>query len=145
MLVYRYDKNTKKYIKSEPAMLDPLETKAAGHNIYLLPANCTFKEPPQAREGYDIVFNTNIGEWQQEKQQKAEEQPAPVPEPTQEEKRAAELAAMDARYAAEKAELLNYYLEAMAIGDKEMAGEITAELKTLNENYDTERAALSNG
>ena len=142
IIVYRYDENTKIYLKSEPAMLDPLETKAAGHNVYLLPANCTFTEPPGPREGYNIVYNTNTGTWQHEKQPEAE--PA-APEPTEEEKKAAQIAALDASYAADKDKLLKYYLEAMATGDTELQADIVAELMEINKKYDDEMETLKNG
>lgn len=146
MLVYRYDPETKKFLYSEPAMLDPLETQKAGKNIYLLPANCTFTEPPQEREGYNIVYDTKAAAWRYEEQPPAEDekQPEPAPEPTPEEKKAAEIAAIDAKYAAEKAELLNYYVEALATGNTELAAEISNEIKELNATYDTEMEAIKN-
>lgn len=52
MLVYRYDEDTKEYLGSEEAFLDPLETERKGREIYLLPANCTFDAPPDDREGF---------------------------------------------------------------------------------------------
>lgn len=57
MLVYRYNPETKVFINSEPALLDPLETEKVGENIYLLPANCTFIVPPEAGEGKQAVWN----------------------------------------------------------------------------------------
>ena len=70
--------------------------------------------------------------------------PEPAPEPTPEEKKAAEIAAIDAKYAAEKAELLNYYVEALATGNTELAAEISNEIKELNATYDTEMEAIKN-
>ena len=146
MLVYRYDPETKIFLHTEPAMLDPLETEKAGENIYLLPANCTFTEPPEPREGYNIVYDTQGEKWNYEEQPPAEEdkQPEPAPEPTPEEKKAAEIAAADARYQADKTTLLNYYVEALATGNTELAAEISTEIKELNATYDTEMGALGN-
>ena len=145
MLVYRYNPETKIFLNSEPAMLDPLESQKAGKNIYLLPANCTFTEPPQQREGYNVVYDTQAKKWRYEEQPaEADNQPEPVPEPTPEEKKAAEIAAIDARYAADKAELLNYYVEALATGNTELAAEISTEIKELNATYDTEMGAINN-
>ena len=63
MNVYRYDEKTKEYIGYEQALLDPLETKKQGNNIYLLPANATFTKPPAEKEGYAIVWNGKA--WQE--------------------------------------------------------------------------------
>ena len=92
MLAYRYNPETKIFLHSEPAMMDPLETQKAGKNIYLLPANCTFTEPLQEREGYNVVYDTKAAAWRYEEQPPAEDeqQPEPAPEPTPEEKKAAE-------------------------------------------------------
>ena len=145
MLVYRYDPETKIFLYSETAMLDPLETQKAGKNIYLLPANCTFTEPPQEREGYNIIYDTQAKKWHYEEQPaEADNQPEPVPEPTPEEKKAAEIAAADARYQADKTTLLNYYVEALATGNTELAAEISTEIKELNATYDTEMEAIKN-
>lgn len=65
MKVYLYDEITKEFIMEEDAHIDPLETKKKGENVYLLPANATFKEPMQAKEGFKIVFNGNVWEYQE--------------------------------------------------------------------------------
>lgn len=63
MNVYRYDELTKEYIGYEEALLDPLETDLKGENVYLLPANATFTEPPPKKEGFAIIW---VGEeWQE--------------------------------------------------------------------------------
>ena len=56
MKTYHYDPTTKEYTHSEPAILDPLETKQQGREIYLLPANATFIKPIPA-DGYATVYN----------------------------------------------------------------------------------------
>lgn len=63
MNVYKYDEKTKEYISTETALLDPLETKKQQKNIYLLPANATFTEPPEAQEGFACVWSG--AEWQE--------------------------------------------------------------------------------
>lgn len=63
MNVYKYNEDTKEYIGTEAAQLDPLETKLQGKNIYLLPANATFTAPPTAKEGFAMVWNGK--EWQE--------------------------------------------------------------------------------
>lgn len=56
MQVYKYDEETKEYIGSEQALIDPLETQLQKKEIYLLPANATF-EKPNLQDGFASVFN----------------------------------------------------------------------------------------
>ena len=60
MQVYKYDEQTKEYIGTEQALIDPLETELQGKEIYLLPANATF-EKPNLQDGFASVFN---GKWE---------------------------------------------------------------------------------
>lgn len=62
MNAYKYNANGE-YIGTEEVLLDPLETKLQGKNIYLLPANATFTEPSKAQEGYVNVWNDKA--WEQ--------------------------------------------------------------------------------
>ena len=57
MLVYYYDEETKEFLYSEEAPLDPLETELKGEEVYLLPANATFDEPLEKEEGKVVVFD----------------------------------------------------------------------------------------
>lgn len=57
MLVYFYDEETKEFLRSEEAFIDPLETQIKGENIYLLPANATFEKPLDKEDGKAIVFD----------------------------------------------------------------------------------------
>lgn len=56
MISYEYDEQME-YKGEKVCQLDPLESKKAGKEVYLLPANCTFEKPPQEKEGYKIVWN----------------------------------------------------------------------------------------
>ena len=56
MQVYKYDEQTKEYIGTEQALIDPLETELQGKEIYLLPANATF-EKPNLQDGFASVWN----------------------------------------------------------------------------------------
>lgn len=77
MKAYRYNEN--KIFQCEiEAQIDPLESKKQGHEIWLLPADSTFKEPLQPKEGFNVVFNGENWEY--------DEIPAP-PEPTEDEKK----------------------------------------------------------
>lgn len=57
MKAYQYDSETKKYIGEIERQIDPLESLAQGKGIWLMPANSTDIVPPEAKDGYDIVFN----------------------------------------------------------------------------------------
>ena len=58
MLAYSYD--SKGYFtKERKCQIDPLESKAAGKDIWLLPANSTFKEPLPAKEGFKVKFEND--------------------------------------------------------------------------------------
>ena len=46
--VYTFDPDTGEYLGEDATGLDPLETEAAGKEIYLLPANASFNAPPKA-------------------------------------------------------------------------------------------------
>lgn len=61
MQVYKYDEETKEYLGSEQALINPLESELQGKEIYLLPANATF-EKPNLQEGFASVFNN--GKWE---------------------------------------------------------------------------------
>lgn len=80
MKVYLYDEITKEFIMEEDAHIDPLETKKKGENVYLLPANATFKEPMQAKEGFKIVFNGKEWEYQEIKVEEIPEEKEPTNE-----------------------------------------------------------------
>jgi hypothetical protein len=80
MIAYQYDSETKKYIGEIDRQIDPLESQAQGVDVWLMPADSTDIVPPEAKEGYDIVFNGTDWEY------KEIEKPEPLPEPTIEEK-----------------------------------------------------------
>ena len=56
MKAYLYDENSKEYITEIEAQTDPLESKKAGCDIWLLPANSTFDVPPPRQNGFKIIF-----------------------------------------------------------------------------------------
>lgn len=62
MKFYIYDENTKEYIGTQNAFIDPLESKKQGKNIYLIPQNSTDKEPPKPEENQAVIFNGS--EWE---------------------------------------------------------------------------------
>lgn len=62
MLIYNYSSETKEFIDTSEAFLDPLETKAKGKNVYLCPANATFIKPMTPAVGNKAVWNGNAWE-----------------------------------------------------------------------------------
>ena len=71
MYAYKYNED-KYYAGQQECQIDPLESKKQGHPVYLLPADCTWAEPLNEKEGYKIKWNGEA--W------KYEEIPVP-PEP----------------------------------------------------------------
>ena len=53
---YLYDDKTKEFKSEVNAQIDPLESKNAGVDIYLLPGNATWLEPP-TKDGYVAVWS----------------------------------------------------------------------------------------
>lgn len=63
MNVYLYDKNTKEYLKTIIAYLDPVATKRTGENVYLQPEDSTFIEPIESKKNNAIIFDIEAQEW----------------------------------------------------------------------------------
>lgn len=62
--VYTYDEKTKVYNGVQDARLDPLESQLQGKEIWLLPANATFKKPTlKEKDGFVIGFDTKADKW----------------------------------------------------------------------------------
>jgi biopolymer transport protein ExbD len=70
MQTYKYNAETKEYLYTEEAFLDPLETEAADKPVYLLPADSTFTEPLEAKNGYAVVWNGATWEYAEDHRQK---------------------------------------------------------------------------
>ena len=86
MKAYRYNSENKKYEGEATCQIDPLESKIAGKEIYLLPADCTYEVPPEEKEGFDIIFNGESWEYKEQEKPKEEEPYVPTEkEKTQEE------------------------------------------------------------
>ena len=58
---------------SEEMFKDPLESELQGKDIWLLPADCTLIEPPEAKEGFDIVWSGDAWEYKEQEKPKEEE------------------------------------------------------------------------
>lgn len=132
MLVYCYDEETKEFLYSEEAHIDPLETELKGENVYLLPANATFEKPLEAKEGFKVIFNGV--DWFYEEISQPEPEPEPLP-PTKEEQIAA-------RQEAYKAEVDPVTCQIQRLGDEEQTPEVIAEIARLVEERKTKVAEI---
>lgn len=61
MLAYNFHPVTKELIDTADAELDPLESKAAGEDVFMLPAYATFDEPPVIGDHQAAVWRD--GHW----------------------------------------------------------------------------------
>ena len=68
MKFYLYDEKTKQFLKEQEGYLDPLETKAQGKNVYLVPPFSTTEKPnlTNLKDNEILVFNGN--KWQVEQE-----------------------------------------------------------------------------
>ena len=60
MKAYKYSSDLY-YIGEQECQLDPIATRRQGHDVWLLPANCTWTEPPENKDGYKVKWMG--GEW----------------------------------------------------------------------------------
>lgn len=108
MKAYIY--NSKGYFEREDvAQIDPLETKAAGREIFIMPANSTETKPPEEKDGFKIKWNGS--EWIYEGIQTEKEEQR---EKTQEEKAADVRAERDRRIDAIRWRIERYQTQAAA-------------------------------
>ena len=70
MQTYKFNADTKEYLYAEEAFLDPLESKAQGKLVYLLPADSTFTRPLEPEEGHAAVWNGEAWEYIEDHRQK---------------------------------------------------------------------------
>lgn len=140
MKAYRFNPDTFIYESEQERQIDPVASRKAGKNIYLMPANCTEAKPPAGKDGFDIVFVD--GKWNYKEQEKKDEPNQPKPyEPTTEDK----INQLDSQYEQDKKTLQGYYLDFMIAGDTEGMESIKGELTALATQYDTDIEALKGG
>ena len=141
MKAYRFNPDTLIYEDEQERQIDPIATRKAGKDIFLMPANCTDVEMTLSpKEGFDIIFSA--GKWSYKEQEKKEENKEPEPyEPTTEDK----IAVLDSQYEQDKKTLQGYYLDFMIAGDTEGMESIKGELTALATQYDTDIEALKGG
>ena len=68
MKFYLYDEKTKQYVKEQEGYLDPLETKAQGKDVYIVPPFSTTEKPnlTSLKDNEILVFKG--GKWQVEQE-----------------------------------------------------------------------------
>lgn len=62
MFIYHYHHESREYLGSTPADLDPLETELAGEPRYLLPGCATFVAPPEVPTGHAARWTGEVWE-----------------------------------------------------------------------------------
>lgn len=62
MYTYRYNPDTLEFLYEEQAFIDPERTKAAGYDVYILPAYSTFKKPDLA-ENQAALYDISNDDW----------------------------------------------------------------------------------
>lgn len=140
MNAYRFNPDTLIFEGEQERQIDPVASRKAGKNIYLMPANCTEANPPAGKAGFDIVFTD--GKWSYKEQEKKDEATKPEPyEPTTEDK----IAVLDSQYEQDKKTLQGYYLDFMIAGDAQGMESIKEELTSLSNQYDSDIEALKGG
>lgn len=140
MKAYRFNPDTLIFEGEQERQIDPVASRKAGEEIYLMPANCTEAKPPAGKDGFDIVFAD--GKWSYREQEKKEEPSQPEPyEPTTEDK----INQLDSQYEQDKKTLQGYYLDFMIAGDAEGMEQIKGELTALATQYDSDIEALKGG
>lgn len=80
MKAYRYNVSTRIYEGEINCQKDPIASRKAGEDVWLLSAHSTFDKPLDPKENYNVVWNGSAWEYQ------IIPQPEPAPEPTIEEK-----------------------------------------------------------
>lgn len=76
---YSWDETTKILRGKEDAQVDPLESQAAGHDVYCgLPLNATYEVPPEAKDGFDIVMGDNGWEYKESEKEPESEPYVPT-------------------------------------------------------------------
>ena len=134
-IVYRYD-NDGLYVGV--VTLDHTDRSPISGK-WQIPGYCTTVEPPQEKDGYNIVWNGEAWEYVEIPK------PEPEPEPTPEEIIERKLAELDAQYEADKAEIVTSYQTATIYGDTARMEKLKADLATLDDKYDEDYNALEQG
>jgi hypothetical protein len=74
---YLYSEITKEYLTEYTLQKDKLESKISGKDIYMMPNNCTLKEPLPFEKGEKLIFDGE--DWtiipKAEKEEKIKEKP----------------------------------------------------------------------
>ena len=61
MQIYHYNPVTREYLRTTNARLDPLASKKAGHDVFLIPAHATDTKPPVVQAGEVPIYSQGSG------------------------------------------------------------------------------------
>jgi len=70
MQVYVFEPSSREFLHEEKAFRDPLESRAQGRDVWLLPAHATFTPPPAPKAGHAVLWNGNAWEYKEDHRQK---------------------------------------------------------------------------
>lgn len=142
MKAFHYDDNGY-YTGTVDRQRDPLESKLAGHDVWLMPANATDVEPLEEKEGFKIKFDKESKTWSYEEIEK-EDEPAPY-EPTEEDKLNLKLGQL--KYELSQLDYIGVKIATGRATKEEYAEEIArmnelaAEVNQVNEQLETLKAS----
>lgn len=140
MFAYRYNPETKIYEGTQMCQLDVLESEIAGEEIYLLPADCTYTEPPELKDGFNVVWNGEAWEYVEIPVEPEPPEPPEPHVPTLQEK----IQQLNADYESARFELGKYYMEAFLDGDVDSQKELKTELDNVKAQYNADLNDLMN-
>lgn len=69
MQAYKYHPETKEFLYSEQAFLDPLESKVQGRDVWLAPSHSTFTAPLEPKPGYAVCWSGAAWEYKEDHRQ----------------------------------------------------------------------------
>ena len=116
MIAYHFNEETFIYDGEQECQLDPLESEIAGHDIWLLPANCTWDKPLPYKEGYASKWNGTSWEYEKLPDPIPPEPEPPEPEPpTLDEVKAAKISELKAIRDAKEVEFI--YIDGLGMFD----------------------------
>lgn len=123
--------------------LNERDDKTPVTHEWLIPANST--ETPMTlapKEHYAIHWSGTAWEYVEDKNNPPEPE---KPELTPEEEKEQKSAALDGRFESDKEKLLLYYMDAMLNDDKEGQDACLADMRVLQEQYDSDYRAIIDG
>ena len=77
MQIYVFDAESREFLRSEEAFPDPLESRAQGREVWLLPDHACFTPPPAPKAGHAALWNGAA--WEQVEDHRPQSGPGGLP------------------------------------------------------------------